>query len=294
LSSLVYRAFFALPASIRDPQGQPVNAVRGYLDMTSLLLRDRHPAAMVHVFDGDWRPPWRVAAYPGYKADRRPEPPELTPQFALIREVLDAAGMQVAEGESHEAEDVIGTLATGASRDHPVEVVTGDRDLLQLVRDPEVAVLFTVKGVKDLRRFDAAEVRERYGVPPERYAELAMLRGDPSDGLPGVPGVGEKTAAALLTQHGSLDALMATTHGLPPRLAAALRAAAGYLEAMRRVVPVATDAPHRLSPLGVPDEPRLDELARHHRIDGPVERLRAALADAALAEMPLSADSAAP
>ena len=274
--SLVYRAFFALPASIRDASGRPVNAVRGYLDMTAHLIRERHPSAVVHAFDADWRPAYRVAAYPGYKAARRADPPDLPPQFDLILVVLAAAGMPVATAAGYEADDVIGTLAAAAIAADPIEVVTGDRDLLQVVRDGVATVLFTVKGVKELHRYDEAAVAARYGVPPRLYAEMAALRGDPSDGLPGVPGIGEKTAATLLRGHGSLDALLAATD-LPPRTAAALRDAAGYLEAMRTVVPVATQVRIDLTAPAPPDRERMIALAEEHALSGPVERLLAAL-----------------
>ena len=274
--SLLYRAFFALPATIRDPQGQSVNAVRGYLDMCSNIIRDRRPRGVVHVFDEDWRPAFRVAAYPGYKASRRPDPPELPPQLGMLHEVLAAAGSPVAQAKGYEADDVIGTLAARATADDPVEIVSGDRDLLQLVRDPAVAVLFVVKGVKDLHRYDEAAVEARYGVPPRLYADMAMLRGDPSDGLPGVRGVGPKTAATLLARHGSLDALReAQDDG--GRVAAALREQADYLDAMRVVVPVAIDVTVEMTPHAPPDHERLAQLAQQHALRGSVERFEAAL-----------------
>jgi 5'-3' exonuclease len=275
--SLLYRAFFALPATIRDAQGRPVNAVRGYLDMVAHLVRSRLPTTVVHTFDHDWRPAFRVAAYPGYKADRRPDPPDLPPQFTLLHEVLDAAGLPVADAEGYEADDVIGTLATRATPAEPVEIVTGDRDLLQLVRDPAVAVLFTVKGVKDLRHFDEAEVERAYGVPARLYADLATLRGDSSDGLPGIAGVGPKTAATLLTAHGSLDGLRAATD-LTPRIQQALHTQSAYLDAMGTVVPVATGVTVRISEQRPPDHDTLQRLAAERALKGSVDRLEAAMA----------------
>ncbi len=275
--SLLYRAFFALPATIRDARGRPVNAVRGYLDMVAHLIRSRLPRTVIHTFDNDWRPAFRVAAYPGYKADRRPDPPELPPQLDLLHEVLAAAGLPVADAEGYEADDVIGTLATRATGEQPVEIVTGDRDLLQLVRDPAVAVLFTVKGVKDLRHFDEAEVERAYGVPPRLYAELATLRGDSSDGLPGIAGVGPKTAAALLARHGSLAALR-NAGDLTPRVAQALHDQSDYLDAMARVVPVATDCEVRISRQRPPDHDTLQRLAAERALQGSVDRLEAAMA----------------
>ena len=202
-ASLLYRAFFALPKTIRDPQGQPVNAVRGYLDMTSRVVAERRPRAVLHVLDDDWRPAPRVAAYPGYKSERAPEPPEFTGQLDLLLEVLAAAGAQVASAPGWEADDAIATLVEDATGESPDQVLTGDRDLLQLVRDPAVRLLFTRQGVTVLEEFDEAAVSAAYGVPPRLYADLAVLRGDPSDGLPGVRGIGAKGAAKLVCDHGS-------------------------------------------------------------------------------------------
>ena len=255
----------------------PVNAVRGYLDMTSRLVTDRHPIEVVHVLDGDWRPAWRVAAYPGYKAARRPDPPDLPPQSALLRRVLAAAGVPVVEDLQHEADDVIGTLAARATPQAPLEVVTGDRDMFQVIRDGATRVLFTVRGVSALEAYDEAAVQRRYGVPPRLYAEMAMLRGDPSDGLPGVRGVGESTAARLVAEHGGLDGVLAAK-GLPPRLAAALDAHREYLEAMRRVVPVVTDLAVTVPPRRSPDVAALQDLAARHGLGGAVDRLLSALA----------------
>ncbi|HET9051394.1 MAG TPA: 5'-3' exonuclease [Candidatus Dormibacteraeota bacterium] len=281
--SLIYRAFFALPPTIRAPTGRSVNAVRGYLDMCSRLLVDRRPSGMVHVLDADWRPAFRVAAYAGYKENRRPDPPELPPQFELLDEILDAAGVERAEAPGVEADDVLGTLATRATADAPVEIVSGDRDLLQLVRDPAVAVLFTVRGVSGLDRYDEAAVRTRYGVPPAAYADMAILRGDASDDLPGVAGIGAKTAAALIAEHGSLAELrrrvaVSRPQGVTPRIATALRDAASYLDAMTVVVPVRCDLELTETGRRDPDVARLREIGEREAVDGPVERLLEALA----------------
>jgi 5'-3' exonuclease len=283
--SLVYRAFFALPRSIRDRSGQSVNAAHGYLDMVSRLLTDLRPSAVTHVFDADWRPKWRVDAYPGYKAKRAEDPPELPGQFPIIRSVLDAAGMPVAEAAGTEADDVIGTLATAAGPEDRVAIVTGDRDLFQLVRDPVVQVLFPRRGTSDMARMDEAGVRAKCGVPPSRYVDFAILRGDPSDGLPGVAGVGEKTAARLVSEYPTLDDLVAARDRLPPRVAAALAGAGEYLDAMRVVVPVATKLDVELTTPEEPDPERLQELAERHRLSGPVRRLLQAMRDAGLSSV---------
>jgi 5'-3' exonuclease len=284
--SLFYRAFFALPKSIRGPDGQSVNAVRGYLDMVSRVLVDRRPEAVVHTFDADWRPQWRVDLYAGYKAKRAEDPPELPGQVPLLLEVLDAAGMPVAEAAGYEADDVIGTIAAAAGPRERLAVLTGDRDLFQVVRDPVVMVLYPLQGTSSLATMDAAGVAAKVRVPPERYVDLAILRGDPSDGLPGVPGVGEKTAAGLVADHPDLDAMVAAAAAgrLTPRLNAALTASADYIAAMRKVAAVATDVDYRISDPHPPDRDRLAALGAAHAIEGPVERMLAAMEQTGLAE----------
>lgn len=277
-SSLTYRAYFALPSSITDPQGRPVNAVRGVLDMHARLLVDHRPDEVVHVLDHDWRPAPRVAAYAGYKAQRVEEPADLTAQFVLLREVLAAFGLPTAEAPGWEADDAIGALCSGAEPADRVDVVTGDRDLLQLVRDadPAVRVLFTLKGVSELGVFDEAAVRTAYGVPPDRYVDLAILRGDPSDGLPGVRGIGEKTARRLVQRYDSLEALYADVDAQTPAIARNLRDAVDYVGAMRAIVPVERTVdvtwtrPAR-------DDAALDALAEARALEGPIGRLRGAL-----------------
>lgn len=273
-SSLLYRAFHALPPSIRGRDGRPVNAVFGYLDMTARLYTSRRPEALVHVQDDAIVPEARARAWPGYKAQRAPDPEGLPEQFDLLDEVLSAFGAERTRAPGWEADDAIGTLCARAAPEDEVEIVTGDRDLLQLVRDagPAVRVLFTVKGVSELASFDEAAVVARYGVPPSRYADFATLRGDPSDGLPGVAGVGEKTAARLVAAHGSLEAILASAGGLSARLGASLRSAEAYLKAMQEVVPVRCDL--RLEARRDPPDPeRLARLATERRLNGPVRRL---------------------
>ncbi len=278
-SSLMYRAFFALPPTIVDGDGRPVNAVHGYLDMTARLQTTYQPDRLIHVFDHEWRPAPRVAAYFGYKADRPDDPPALPPQFAILRQVLQACGAEQAEALGWEADDAIGALCVRASANDRLDIVTGDRDLLQVVRDDDAAatvrVLLTVRGVSDLAVFDPAAVVAKYGVRPARYAEFAMLRGDPSDGLPGVKGIGEKTARILVEQYGDLDALLANVATLTPRIGANLRAAEPYLAAMRHVVPLRTDVDVTLT-AGERDDARLSELGVRYRLVGPIARLRAA------------------
>jgi 5'-3' exonuclease len=284
--SLFYRAFFALPKSIKGPDGNSVNAIRGYLDMVSRVLVDRRPEAVANVFDADWRPQWRVDLYPGYKAKRAEDPPELPGQVPVLLEVLDAAGLPVAEAAGYEADDVIGTIAAAAGPDERLAVLTGDRDLFQVVRDPVVHVLYPLKGTSSLATMDGAGVAAKAGVPPDRYVDLAILRGDPSDGLPGVPGVGGKTAAGLVADHPDLDAMLAAAAAgrLTPRLNTALTASADYVAAMRKVAAVATDVRYRISDPHPPDRARLAALGAAHAIEGPVERMLAAMEQAGLAD----------
>ena len=212
-ASLYYRAFFGVPETVRAPDGTPVNAIRGLLDMISRLVRARHPARLVACLDADWRPAFRVAAVPSYKAHRlaangtsEETPPGLSPQIPVIEEVLRVAGLALAGAPGYEADDVMGTLA--ARSDGPVDVVTGDRDLFQLVDDERgVRIIYTVRGLQNMDVIDEAAVSAKYGIPGRAYADFAALRGDPSDGLPGVPGVGEKTAAALIRTFGSIEGI---------------------------------------------------------------------------------------
>ena len=288
VSSLMYRAHFAMPDSVRAPDGRPVAAVHGYLDMVTRLIVSRRPHSTTHVFDHDWRPTARTDRYPAYKAKRPPEPEGLPEQFALLRDVLTLTGMPQAQTPDWEAEDAIGGLVARAAADDLLEMVSGDRDLLQLVRDdpPPVRLLFTVRGVSELHEFDEAAVQAKYGVPASRYAEFAMLRGDPSDGLPGVPGVGEKTARALVQAYPSLEAMLAdaVADGSPragpfsgkPALRAKVAGSADYLAIMREIVPVNAVAP-LAAWSGSRDDPALKSMADRHGLRGPLTRLLAAL-----------------
>jgi 5'-3' exonuclease len=249
--SLYFRAYFGIPESAaKAPDGQPVNAVRGLIDMLASLIRTRGADRMVCAFDHDWRPAWRVALIDSYKKHRltpaggEEVPDNLSPQVPIILEVLEAFGIPAIGATDFEADDVLGTLAT--TQPGPVEVVSGDRDLYQLVDDAKpVRLLYVGRGVANLEVCDDAAVLAKYGVPATAYADFAALRGDPSDGLPGVPGVGEKTAARLIAAHGTLAAVVAAIDdpksGFAPGLRTKLAAARDYLAVAPQVVAVARD-----------------------------------------------------
>jgi 5'-3' exonuclease len=285
--SLYFRAYFGIPESAaKAPNGQPVNAVRGFLDMLATLIRTRRPDRVICALDADWRPAWRVALLPSYKAHRlaptggETVPDALVPQIPIILDVLAAFGIPALGAAGYEADDVLGTLAT--RQPGPVEVASGDRDLFQLVDDAKpVRVLYCGRGVAKLEVYDDAAVRQKYGVPGSGYADFAALRGDPSDGLPGVPGIGEKTAARLVSRYGDLDGILAAlpdpTSGFAPGIRTSLLAAAEYLAAAPTVVRVARD-------IGLPeldgalppapaDPDALIELAADWNLAGSTKRL---------------------
>lgn len=279
----MYRAFFALGDTIATPKGEPIGAVHGYLDMVARLVKQRKPHEVVHAYDHDWRPVARTDIYPAYKANRAADPEGLPGQFGVLRRVLEPTGMTQVQTRGWEAEDAIGAFCADARPDDRLQIVSGDRDLIQLVRDPVVKLLFTVRGVSDLYEFDEAGVLEKYGVPASRYSEFAILRGDPSDGLPGVSGVGEKTALALVLAYDSLGLMLEAAAGAPdtgplvkPTLRSKLLEATDYLHDMERLVPVNIDAPLDLWG-GERDDVELKAIADELGLRGPVQRLLAAL-----------------
>ncbi|MFD2415297.1 5'-3' exonuclease [Amycolatopsis pigmentata] len=298
-ASLYFRAFYALPESMTAPDGTPVNAVRGFADTLARILTDRRPSRLVACLDADWRPAFRVELLPSYKAHRVADaeanaeevPDTLTPQVPIILDLLEAVGLATAEAPGYEADDVIGALTEREKAD-PVEVITGDRDLFQLVRtEPSpVSVIYVGKGWAKAEALGPAEVADRYGVPRDNagpaYADMAALRGDPSDGLPGVAGIGEKTAAKLITQFGSIERLVEAAGSgsgeLPLKMRLKISSAGDYLAVAPTVVRVAVDAPVTLSgPDTVPDRPadpaRVAELAERWNLGRSAQRLLDAL-----------------
>ncbi|WP_225845686.1 5'-3' exonuclease H3TH domain-containing protein [Streptomyces sp. HPF1205] len=307
-ASLYFRAFYGVPESVRAPDGTPVNAVRGLLDFIARLVRDHSPTELVACMDADWRPRWRVDLIPSYKAHRvaageedgeageagetgggaEDVPDTLSPQVPVIEAVLDAVGIARLGVAGYEADDVIGTLAARAAT--PVAIVTGDRDLFQLVDDArEVRVLFPRKGVGDPEVIDEEAILVRYGVRADQYADFAALRGDPSDGLPGVKGIGDKSAAELITRYGDLAGVRAAADEplskLTPARRRNIKEAASYLEVAPKVVAVARDVPlpdfdARL-PAGPADPDGLLALAGRWGLGGSLDRLLESLAVAA-------------
>ncbi|MET9021080.1 5'-3' exonuclease [Actinopolymorpha sp. NPDC004070] len=298
-ASLYFRAFFGVPDSMRAPDGTPVNAVRGLLDFVARLVTDHRPTHLVACWDDDWRPQWRVDLLPTYKSHRVAEevpggpdveeaPDALETQVPVIRAALAALGIAVVGAPGCEADDVIGTLTARSPR--PVDVVTGDRDLFQLVDDSRaVRVLYTARGVGRLDIVDEAWVAKKYAIPGRAYADFAVLRGDPSDGLPGVPGVGDKTAAGLISKYTDLDGVLAAVEdessGLAPGLRLKLRQAGDYLTAARAVVAVLPDAElpevDATLPASPVDPDGWTELVRTWGLGGSAERVVAALAQQA-------------
>ena len=296
-ASLYFRAYYGVPDSITAPDGTPVNAVRGLLDFISRLVEEYRPSHLACCWDNDWRPQWRVALIPSYKAHRveyvvagAPDveevPDPLEAQIPVIVDVLDAFGIAIVGADGYEADDVIGTLATKAGM--PVEIVTGDRDLFQLVDDDaQVRVLYTARGVGRHERVTNAVVREKYGIDAHQYADFATLRGDTSDGLPGVAGVGEKTAATLLGRFGSIPALQAAARDADSDLAPGPRRkildAEAYLDVAPTVVAVARDiglgTPDLRLPLTPVDPDALTRLADRWGLSSPIARLVETLTD---------------
>jgi 5'-3' exonuclease len=295
-ASLYFRAFFGVPDSVQAPNGMPVNAVRGLLDFITRLVDEYEPTHLACCWDNDWRPQWRVDLLPTYKSHRvvtaRPGdapdieevPDPLEQQIPIIVATLEAFGLPVVGADHFEADDVIGTLATDAGM--PVDIVTGDRDLFQLVDDDAgVRVLYTARGVGRHERVDNTWVRERYGVDADQYAAFATLRGDSSDGLPGVAGVGDKTAAVLLNRFGDLHAIIAAAKDpegdMGPGPRGKIKAALDYLAVAPKVVAVARDIDLGTPDLRLPRSPAEPEMlaaiAEQWGLTSPVERLTSVL-----------------
>lgn len=288
-ASLYFRAFFGLPDSLRSQTGDPVNAVRGLLDFLARFITDYSPSHVACCWDDAWRPAWRVDLVPTYKAHRvaygdvEEVPEALTKQVPWIRATLDALGLPVVGAPDFEADDVIATLATKASQ--PVDVVTGDRDLFQLADDSRgVRILYVGRGVAKHEQVTDAWLQAKYGITGAGYVDFAVMRGDPSDGLPGVKGIGEKTAAQLIGRYGDLDGIVANAANLSPGVQRSLTAAMDYLGPAREVVTAARGVPLPEVDLTLPASPKDPELfaalTTELNLGGSAERIVAAMARA--------------
>lgn len=290
-ANLYFRAFYAIPDSVTTPDGRPVNAVRGFLDMSAALIERRRPTRWVACLDLDWRPAFRVELIPSYKAHRVAKdgseevPDLLSPQVPLLLDVLGAFGLATAGADGFEADDVMATLS---HRDtEPVEIVSGDRDMLALASE-RTTILYTGKGIAKLEVMGPTEVEAKYGVAPAYYPDFAVLRGDPSDGLPGVPGVGEKTAAALVGRFGHVEDIVAAAvsgdDGFPAGSAGKVRASKDYLAlapaAVRGRLDVPLDVIDDALYSDMRDAGRLAELAEELGIESSVGRLQKAVGNA--------------
>jgi 5'-3' exonuclease len=290
-ASLWYRAYYGMPDTLVAPDGTPVNAIRGYIDMTARLISVYKPDRIVACLDGDWRPTWRVELFPDYKANRlveegdeEEEPETLTPQIPILLDLLDLLGIPVVGVDDFEADDVMATYAE--IEKGPIRIVTGDRDLFQMVDDKrDIKVVYLAKGISQHDLVDNAYVENKYSIPGDRYALFAMFRGDPSDGLPGVKGIGEKGAAVIANAFANVDEALAGAHAahaaLTPALAKKIIEGSEYLKIAPTVVQVARNAPLPKLNLSMPTAPAdlssIYQFKERYGLGASVDRLISAL-----------------
>ncbi len=289
-ASLWYRAYFGMPDTLLSPSGEPVNAIRGYLDMTSKLISIYKPNRLVACIEGDWRPSWRVDLFPEYKANRldvegeEEEPDTLGPQIPILLDLLEAFGIPLVGVDDYEADDVMASYAV--TEPGPTKIVTGDRDLFQLVDDKrKIAVVYLAKGITNHDHVDIKWIANKYDIPGERYALFAMIRGDVSDGLPGIRGIGEKGAAIIAKQFTTLPEVMAAAkkddERLTPNARKKLLESAEYAKIAPKLVHCALDVPLPKLDLRIPKRPdNLDEIYQYQKdygLGASVDRLISAL-----------------
>ena len=289
-ASLWYRAYYGMPDTMVAPDGTPVNAIRGYLDMTAKLIGQYKPNRLVACIEGDWRPTWRVELFPAYKANRvaadgdEEEPDTLGPQIPILLDVIDAFGITVIGIDDFEADDVMASFAV--QEPGPVRIVTGDRDLFQMVDDDrDVAVVYLAKGLSQHDLVNHAWVANRYQIPGDRYGLFALFRGDPSDGLPGVRGIGEKGAALIANNFADVNAVIEGAHAGHPSLSTNLIKkildGRDYLAIAPTLVQCATDILLPQVPLTLPQRPKdmtaIYALKEQYGLGASVDRLVAAL-----------------
>lgn len=290
-ASLWYRAYYGMPDTLLSPQGEPINAVKGFIDMTARLVNHYKPDRLVLCLDGDWRPSWRVELFPDYKANRLDdegeeelEPDLLTPQVPLILDFFEVAGIPLVGVDDYEADDVIATYSKNEKG--PIRIVTGDRDLFQLVDDKrDVAVAYLAKGISNHDLVNLKWISEKYGIPGERYALFAMIRGDASDGLPGIRGIGEKGAAAIAQTFDSMESVIEAAQKEDDRLHPTHRkkimADLSYASIAEKLVSCATEIRLPNVDLEIPRQPHdrryLEGLKKDYGLGASVDRLFAAL-----------------
>lgn len=289
-ASLWYRAYFGMPDTLLSPSGEPVNAIRGYLDMTSKLISIYKPKRLVACIEGDWRPSWRVDLFPEYKANRldvegeEEEPDTLGPQIPILLDLLEAFKIPIVGVDDYEADDVMASYTV--SEPGPIKIVTGDRDLFQLVDDKrKISVVYLAKGIANHDLVDLHWIAEKYDIPGERYALFAMIRGDASDGLPGIRGIGEKGAAIIAKQFENLEEVMLAAKNnderLTPNARKKLLESADYARIAPKLVHCALDVPLPKLNIDLPKRPKnLDEIYQYQKdygLGASVDRLIAAL-----------------
>src|ERR1019366_9080383 len=272
-ASLWYRAYFGMPDTLLSPHGEPVNAIRGYLDMSARLISQYQPSRLVACLEGDWRPSWRVDLFPGYKANRideigeEEEPDTLGPQIPILLDVLEAFGIPMLGVDDYEADDIMATFSV--KERGPTFVATGDRDLFQLVDDKRrVKIIYLAKGISNHDLVDRKWITNRYEIPGERYALFAMIRGDASDGLPGIRGIGEKGAALIANNFSSIEEAFAAAQSNDERLPIGLRKklidGADYVAIAPKLVHCALDVPIPTMSIAMPKRPAsLDQVYQY-------------------------------
>ena len=290
-ASLWYRAYYGMPDTLVNSEGAPVHAIRGFLDMSARLISQYKPNRLVACLDGDWRPSWRVDLFPEYKANRvdvegneEAEPETLTPQIPILLDVLEALGIPLIGADDYEADDVIATYSV--QEPGPTLIVTGDRDLFQLVDDKrKVRVVYLARGIANHDLVDKKWISTKYEIPGERYALFAMIRGDASDGLPGIKGIGEKGAGLIANSFSSMQEVIQAAQGEDERLTPALRkkllADIEYARIAERLVHCALDVPIPKVELKIPktqpDLSRVYQLKEEHNLGASVDRFISAI-----------------
>ena len=289
-ASLWYRAYFGMPDTLLSPSGEPVNAIRGFLDMSARLISQYQPSRLVACLEGDWRPSWRVELFPGYKANRiddsgeEEEPDTLGPQIPILLDILEAFGIPMLGVDDYAADDIMATFSV--KERGPTFVATGDRDLFQLVDDKRrVKVVYLAKGISNHDLVDRAWIKARYEIPGERYALFAMIRGDASDGLPGVRGIGEKGAALIANNFESIEEALAAAHAADERLPSGIRKklieGSDYIAIAPKLVHCALDVPVPPMTINLPKRPDNMDLIWQFKADyglgASIDRMIAAL-----------------